>query len=243
MTIMSFEEYKSPKVIVALDYQNENDALKMAKILSPDICNLKVGLELFINCGPSIIKKLHNLDYKIFLDLKLHDINNTVSKSIGVIRNLGVWMTNVHASGGDSMMMDAVEELKKNDSNIILLGVTVLTSLNNEKFKKIGFSRDVKDQVLHMASMCHRSKLNGIVCSAKEAKIIKKSLPSDFICVCPGIRTKQNLNNDQERIMTPKEAAENGADYIVVGRPITQSNDPLGSLKRIKEEFETNVIK
>ena len=240
---MSFEDHKLSKVIVALDYQNENDALKMAKILSPDMCNLKVGLELFISCGPEIIKKLHNLNYKIFLDLKLHDINNTVLKSINAIGQLGVWMTNIHAAGGMSMMIDAVEELQKNYNDIIILGVTVLTSLDNEKFKEIGYSKEINDQVVHMASMCHKSKLNGVVCSAKEAKLIKENLPSDFICVCPGIRTKNSSNDDQERIMTPKEAAENGADYIVVGRPITQSNDPLSSLKTIKEEFENSLKK
>ena len=110
-------------------------------------------------------------------------------------------------------------------------------------FIEIGYSKEINDQVVHMASMCHRSKLNGVVCSAKEAKLIKENLPSDFICVCPGIRTKNSSNDDQERIMTPKEAAENGADYIVVGRPITQSNDPLGSLKIIKEEFENSLNK
>ena len=243
MTIMSFEEPKLPKVIVALDYRNENDALEMAKTLSPDMCNLKVGLELFINCGPSIIQKLHNLKYKIFLDLKLHDINNTVAKSISAIGKLGVWMTNIHAGGGTSMMIDAAEELRKNGYDTMLLGVTVLTSLNNQKYKEIGFLSEISEQVLHMASMCYKSKLNGVVCSAEEAKLIKDNIPSDFICVCPGIRIKDSLKDDQERIMTPKEAAESGADYIVVGRPITQSNDPLSSLKIIKDEFENNFEK
>ena len=177
MITMSSEAPLS-KVIVALDCNNENDALEIANLLDPKLCNLKIGLELFISCGPSIVKKIHNLNYKIFLDLKLHDISNTVLKSINTIGKLGIWMTNIHSSGGKKMMLNAQEELRKVQKDCLLLGVTILTSLNDKDLKEIGFQNNVNNQVLQMASLCHQSKLNGIVCSAYEAKVIKENFPS-----------------------------------------------------------------
>ena len=240
MITMSSEAPLS-KVIVALDCNNENDALEIANLLDPKLCNLKIGLELFISCGPSIVKKIHNLNYKIFLDLKLHDISNTVLKSINTIGKLGIWMTNIHSSGGKKMMLDAQEELRKVQKDCLLLGVTILTSLNDKDLKEIGFQNNVNNQVLRMASLCHQSKLNGIVCSAYEAKVIKENFPSEFICVCPGIRALDDYIDDQSRVMTPMLAAQNGADYIVVGRPITRSRDPKNTLAIFKKEFEENM--
>ena len=186
-------------------------------------------------------KKIHNLNYKIFLDLKLHDISNTVLKSINTIGKLGIWMTNIHSSGGKKMMLNAQEELRKVQKDCLLLGVTILTSLNDKDLKEIGFQNNLNNQVLQMASLCHQSKLNGIVCSANEAKVIKENLPSEFICVCPGIRALDDDIDDQSRVMTPMLAAQNGADYIVVGRPITRSRDPKNTLAIFKKEFEENM--
>ena len=238
---MSSDASSLSKVIVALDCNNENDALELANLLDPKLCNLKIGLELFISCGPSIINKIHNLHYKIFLDLKLHDISNTVLKSINAIGKLGIWMTNIHSSGGKKMMINAQKELRKVQKDSLLIGVTILTSLNDKDLNEIGCQNNVNNQVLRMASLCHESKLNGIVCSANEAKIIKENFPSEFICVCPGIRTLDDSADDQSRVTTPMLAAQSGADYIVVGRPITRSKDPKNSLEIFKKEFEENM--
>ena len=152
-------------------------------------------------------------------------------------------MTNIHSSGGKKMMLNVQEELRKVQKDCLLLGVTILTSLNDKDLKEIGFQNNVNNQVLRMASLCHQSKLNGIVCSANEAKVIKENLPSEFICVCPGIRALDDDIDDQSRVMTPMLAAQNGADFIVVGRPVTRSRDPKNTLAIFKKEFEENMRK
>jgi len=235
---MSYQSEDESKIIVALDYSNIQDALNLAKQLNPSLCKLKVGLELYISYGPSIIVELHSLGYKIFLDLKLHDIPNTVMKSCITAAELGVWMLNVHSSGGNNMMSKAMQAIIQGNYKTILLGVTVLTSMDNYELNEIGYSKNISEQVLNMAELCYKSKLNGVVCSAQESKSIKNKFASNFICVCPGIRNSDDKVNDQKRIMTPSLAAKNGADYIVVGRPITNSNDPLESLINIKKEFD-----
>ena len=235
---MSYQSEDESKIIVALDYSNIQDALNLAKQLNPSLCKLKVGLELYISYGPSIIVELHSLGYKIFLDLKLHDIPNTVMKSCITAAELGVWMLNVHSSGGKNMMSKAMQAIIQGNYKTILLGVTVLTSMDNDELHEIGYSKNISEQVLNMAELCYKSKLNGVVCSAQESKSIKNRFASNFICVCPGIRNADDKVNDQKRIMTPSSAAKNGADYIVVGRPITNSSDPLESLINIKKEFD-----
>ena len=238
---MSSNNYEIPRIIVALDYNKENKALDMAKILDPSLCILKVGLELYVSCGPKIVNALHKLGYKIFLDLKFHDIKNTVIKSSLVAADLGVWMINVHSSGGVEMMSGVANAIKENNYSTLVTGVTVLTSLDNDDIKTIGYSNNTKDQVMKMAALCYDSGLNGIVCSAHEAKNIKNELKDNFICVCPGIRRTEDNKDDQKRIMTPAMAANNGADYIVVGRPITNSKNPLESLIKIKKEFNNTL--
>jgi orotidine-5'-phosphate decarboxylase len=234
---MSSDHKKNSKIIVALDYSNKNDAISLANKLHPNLCNLKVGLQLFVSCGPEVIQDLHKLGYKIFLDLKFHDITNTVVKSCLAAAELGVWMVNIHSSGGGKMMLQTMKEMKQNNHSTLVLGVTMLTSIDENEMKEIGYKNSMEQQVLQMAEMSYRSNLNGIVCSAQESKLIKLRFPNNFLCVCPGIRSTDDCKNDQKRIMTPKMAFENGADYIVVGRPISQSDDPLEALKRIKKEF------
>lgn len=238
---MSSNNYEIPHIIVALDYNKENKALDMAKILDPSLCILKVGLELYVSCGPKIVNALHKLGYKIFLDLKFHDIKNTVIKSSLVAADLGVWMINVHSSGGVEMMSGVANTIKENNYSTLVTGVTVLTSLDNDDIKTIGYSNNTKDQVMKMAALCYDSGLNGIVCSAHEAKNIKNEIKDNFICVCPGIRRTEDNKDDQKRIMTPAMAANNRADYIVVGRPITNSKNPLKSLIKIKKEFNNTL--
>ena len=234
---MSSDHKKNSKIIVALDYSNKNDAISLANKLHPNLCNLKVGLQLFVSCGPEVIQDLHKLGYKIFLDLKFHDITNTVVKSCLAAAELGVWMVNIHSSGGGKMMLQTMKEMKQNNHSTLVLGVTMLTSIDENEMKEIGYKNSMEQQVLQMAEMSYRSNLNGIVCSAQESKLIKLRFPNNFLCVCPGIRSTDDCKNDQKRIMTPKMAFDNGADYIVVGRPISQSDDPLEALKRIKKEF------
>ena len=238
---MSSNNYEIPHIIVALDYNKENNALDIAKILDPSLCILKVGLELYVSCGPKIVNALHKLGYKVFLDLKFHDIKNTVIKSSLVAADLGVWMINVHSSGGVEMMSGVANAIKENNYSTLVTGVTILTSLDNDDIKTIGYSNNTKDQVMKMAALCYDSGLNGIVCSAHEAKNIKNELKDNFICVCPGIRRTEDNKDDQKRIMTPAMAANNGADYIVVGRPITNSKNPLKSLIKIKKEFNNTL--
>jgi len=234
---MSFEHKQNSQIIVALDYDNKKDAILLANKLDPSLCNLKVGLQLFVSCGPIIIQDLHSLGYKVFLDLKFHDITNTVVKSCLAASELGVWMLNIHSSGGSKTMRQAMKEIKNNNYKTLVLGVTMLTSLDESEMKEIGYTNSMEQQVLNMAEMSYKSNLNGIVCSAQEAKLIKSKFPNNFLCVCPGIRNADDSKNDQKRIMTPKMAFENDADYIVVGRPITESDNPLAILKSIKKEF------
>lgn len=230
-------------IIVALDYSQKSKAIDMAKKLDPSLCILKVGLELYVSCGPKIVKDLHKLGYKIFLDLKFHDITNTVIKSSLAAAELGVWMINVHSSGGIDMMSGVANAIKKNNYRTLVTGVTILTSLDDKDIKAIGYSDNTKEQVMKMAKLCYDSDLNGIVCSAEEAKAIKNKFKDNLICVCPGIRRAQDCKDDQKRIITPEMAANNGADYIVVGRPIIDSRDPLESLIKIKKEFNNSLEK
>ena len=238
---MSFDDKEESRIIVALDYNNKKDAVSMAKILRPSLCKIKIGLELFITCGPSIIEEIHSLGYKIFLDLKFHDITNTVVNSCKVAAKMGVWMINVHSSGGRKMMLSSKKELVDENYNTLVIGVTILTSMQKEDINEIGLASDIETQALNMASLCKDSNLDGVVCSAQEAKLIKSNSPENFLCICPGIRSEHEEINDQKRIMTASMAAKNCADYIVVGRPITQSNNPLESLIKIKEEFDNGL--
>tara|TARA_B100000809_G_scaffold191625_1_gene190327 strand:- start:127 stop:834 length:708 start_codon:yes stop_codon:yes gene_type:complete len=228
-------------VIVALDYDDQHLALALADRLDPTFCRLKVGKELFTAAGPSIVKNLNDRGFDIFLDLKFHDIPNTVAKAIGTAADLGVWMANVHASGGSRMMSAAKRALDSKGSEMLLIGVTVLTSMDASDLEEVGVRRNPSAQVLHLAELAKHSGLDGVVCSAQEAKLLKESLGPEFKLVTPGIRLADSAADDQRRILTPADAVALGSDYLVIGRPITQSTDPLATLLEINRSLTFDV--
>ena len=228
-------------VIVALDYDNKHSALTLADRLDPKYCRVKVGKELFTAAGPSVVKELSDRGFDVFLDLKFHDIPNTVAKALSAAADLGVWMANVHASGGSRMMSAAKQALGNSGSDMLLIGVTVLTSMDTSDLEEVGIKRTLSDQVLHLASMTKDSGLDGVVCSAQEARTLKESLGKDFKLVTPGIRLANSAADDQRRIVTPADAMALGSDYLVIGRPITQSTDPLATLLEINRSLPLDV--
>tara|TARA_B110000090_G_scaffold153103_1_gene168045 strand:- start:452 stop:1159 length:708 start_codon:yes stop_codon:yes gene_type:complete len=228
-------------VIVALDYDNKHSALTLADRLDPKYCRVKVGKELFTAAGPSVVKELSDRSFDVFLDLKFHDIPNTVAKALSAAADLGVWMANVHASGGSRMMSAAKQALGNSGSDMLLIGVTVLTSMDTSDLEEVGIKRTLSDQVLHLASMTKDSGLDGVVCSAQEARTLKESLGEDFKLVTPGIRLANSAADDQRRIVTPADAMALGSDYLVIGRPITQSADPLATLLEINRSLPLDV--
>ncbi|MFQ3353947.1 MAG: orotidine-5'-phosphate decarboxylase [Polaribacter sp.] len=228
-------------VIVALDYDNKHSALTLADRLDPKYCRVKVGKELFTAAGPAVVKELSDRSFDVFLDLKFHDIPNTVAKALSAAADLGVWMANVHASGGSRMMSAAKQALDNSGSDMLLIGVTVLTSMDTSDLEEVGIKRTLSDQVLHLASMTKDSGLDGVVCSAQEARTLKEALGEDFKLVTPGIRLANSAADDQRRIVTPADAMALGSDYLVIGRPITQSADPLATLLEINRSLPLDV--
>ncbi|MEQ3694517.1 MAG: orotidine-5'-phosphate decarboxylase [Thalassolituus sp.] len=213
-------------IVVALDFPTQEQALAMADQLDPKLCRVKVGKELFTASGPAILEQLHKRGYDVFLDLKFHDIPNTCAKAVGVAADLGVWMVNVHASGGQKMMEAARNELEKKTHKPLLIGVTVLTSMERSDLADIGLDIEPMEQVERLAKLTQASGLDGVVCSAREVALIREICGKDFLTVTPGIRPEGSDVGDQKRVMTPKQAVEAGVDYMVIGRPITQSQDP-----------------
>ena len=222
-------------IIVALDLEHDL-ALGLAKSLDPNNCRLKVGSQLFTSAGPRVIEQLSTLGFDIFLDLKFHDIPNTVAQSVKAASNLGVWMLNVHTSGGSTMMKAAKEATVGLVDPPLIIGVTMLTSLSEKDVNEIGI-QDISNQVVSLASLAKKNSLDGVVCSVNEVRRIKELLGKDFITVTPGIRSSDSLKDDQSRVSTARNAIENGSDYLVIGRPITQSDNPLKSLDSIIKEI------
>ncbi|MEZ9356310.1 orotidine-5'-phosphate decarboxylase [Vibrio breoganii] len=222
------------KVIVALDYDNKNDALNFVDRIDPASCRLKVGKEMFTLFGPEFVKQLHQKGFSVFLDLKFHDIPNTCSKAVRAAAEMGVWMVNVHAGGGERMMTASREILEPyGKDRPLLIGVTVLTSMEQSDLAGIGLDVEPKDQVLRLAHLTKNSGLDGVVCSAQEASFLKSELGKEFKLVTPGIRPAGAAVGDQKRIMTPVDAIQAGSDYLVIGRPITQATDPAKVLAEI----------
>ncbi|WP_318462441.1 orotidine-5'-phosphate decarboxylase [Photobacterium leiognathi] len=225
-----------PKVIVALDYDNQNEALAFVDRIEPGSCRLKVGKEMFTYFGPDFVRQLHDRGHSVFLDLKFHDIPNTCSKAVKAAADLGVWMVNVHASGGERMMTASREILEPyGKDRPLLIGVTVLTSMEASDLAGIGIKQEPQQQVLNLASLAKNSGLDGVVCSAQEASILKGNLGQNFKLVTPGIRPVGSEAGDQRRVMTPVEAIAAGSDYLVIGRPITQAADPALVLAEINK--------
>lgn len=237
---------KDKRLIVALDVEKKEKALHLVDALSPEVAVFKVGLELFSSCGPEIVADIRKRGCEVFLDLKFHDIPNTVGKSAAAVTGLGAFMFNIHSLGGFEMMQRAArdthhkaETLKISKPKI--LAVTVLTSMDSDALKRIGIEGNVETQVLKLAKLAREAGLDGVVASPKEASSIRSELGKDFIIVTPGIRPAEvaalGASDDQKRVSTPGDALRAGADYIVVGRPITESADPLKAAKAITKEM------
>jgi orotidine-5'-phosphate decarboxylase len=221
-------------IIVALDYDNKNDALQLIDKLDPNMCRLKIGKEMFTLFGPELVREIHNRDFDLFLDLKFHYIPNTVAKAVTAAAELGVWMTNVHASGGLAMMQAAQQALLAyGDDAPLLIAVTVLTSMNDDELKLLGINVPVAAHVKRLAALTKQAGLAGIVCSAQEATMLKATFGQEFKLITPGIRPAGSDKGDQHRVMTPAEALAAGSDYLVIGRPITKAADPLAALTAI----------
>ncbi|HSG61104.1 MAG TPA: orotidine-5'-phosphate decarboxylase [Pseudomonadales bacterium] len=223
-----------PKVIVALDYPNADAALAMADQLSPELCRVKVGKELFTVAGPQVVRALMDKGFDVFLDLKFHDIPNTVAAAVKVAAQMGVWMVNVHASGGSRMMQaarQAVDSVPGNKTHLI--AVTVLTSMSPEDLAETGIRLSPLEHVLYLAKLAKGSGMDGVVCSAQEARALREHLGDDFLLVTPGIRLPGDAAGDQRRVVTPCDALANGSSYLVMGRSITGAADPVGVLQKI----------
>ncbi len=224
------------RVIVPLDFATLADASRMAKRLAGHVAAVKIGKQLFTAEGPVAIRAMHDLGYRVFLDLKYHDIPNTVAAAVAAARAHGVWLLNVHASGGLSMMR-AAAAAAAGPGRPLVIGVTVLTSLSEEEFRAVsGASRTIEVQVKYLACEAQAAGLDGVVASPREIRAIRAACGSEFLIVTPGVRPTDAARDDQQRVMTPGEAVRAGADYLVIGRPITGAPDPVAAARRIAEE-------
>jgi len=226
-----------PKIIVALDYPDARSAQEMAARFDPAWCRVKVGKELFTAAGPALVDTLVARGFGVFLDLKFHDIPNTVASACKAAARLGVWMMNVHASGGRAMMQAACDALAGAAQRPKLIAVTVLTSMAQNDLADIGMQGRPDEAVLRLARLAQSAGLDGVVCSAQEAHALRAVCGAEFNLVTPGIRPSDGAQDDQYRVMTPRAAVEAGADYLVIGRPITQAADPVAMLQRIQREI------
>lgn len=220
------------RIIVALDFDTAEQALELLDCVDPDLCRVKIGKQLFTACGPSLVKDVAALGFDVFLDLKFHDIPNTVAGAVRVAADMGVWMVNVHASGGLVMMKKAREALEGfGTERPLLIGVTVLTSLTKQDLEQIGVQANPEEQVSRLAFLSRDAGLDGVVCSAAETHLLRTQLPADFCLVTPGIRRPQDASGDQKRVVGPAEAIQNGSSYLVIGRPITRADSPALALQ------------
>ena len=225
-------------VVVALDFENKAKALNLVSQLDPTLCRLKVGKEMFTHFGPALVLELQQRQFEVFLDLKFHDIPNTVAKAVKAAADLGVWMVNVHASGGSRMMSAARESLVSYGTDKPhLIAVTVLTSMEQGDLAELGISLTPQQQVVKLAALTQQAGLDGVVCSAQEATLLKQQFGKDFMLVTPGIRPASSAPDDQRRVMTPVQALHAGVDYMVIGRPITKAAQPLDALHAIVQEL------
>ncbi len=227
----------APRVIVALDFADEADMLGLVDRLEPSRCRLKVGKELFTRLGPDAVRQLQARGFEVFLDLKFHDIPNTVAAACLAAADLGVWMVNVHCSGGPRMISAARAALREHPAPPLLIGVTVLTSMDADDLDAIGCPGDPQGRVVRLATLGQGAGLDGVVCSPREAAAVRAACGGDFVLVTPGVRARDAETGDQKRVMTPREALDAGADYLVIGRPVTRAADPLAALAGIEGEL------
>lgn len=224
-------------LIIALDYPSLDAALCMADQLDPARCRVKVGKELFTRSGPAVLEALHGRGFEVFLDLKFHDIPNTVASAVQAAAEQGVWMVNVHASGGRRMMEAAIQRLSQHGLTTHLIAVTVLTSMQADDLADVGIQSSLAEHVERLAQLAKQSGLHGVVCSAQESAQIKALCGESFLKVTPGIRPSFAAANDQQRIMTPSQAMQAGSTHLVIGRPVTQAIDPMAALEAIETEL------
>ena len=235
---MLIVEKSASKIIVALDYADSNEALLLVNRLRPDLCKVKVGKELFTAAGPAFVSELVDRGFDVFLDLKFHDIPNTVAKACQAAAALGVWMLNLHCLGGSRMLEAAMEGLEAQAQRPLVIGVTVLTSMTQEELAAVGVADSLEEEVSRLARIAKLTGLDGVVCSAREVAVLRQQLGNDFLLVTPGIRPASTKSeDDQRRVMTPKDALAAGSSYLVIGRPITQAEDPLLALAQIQESL------
>lgn len=230
---MRLANAQDAKIVIALDFADAKPALEFVQQIDPKLCRVKVGKELFTAAGPQLIEQLVKRDFSVFLDLKFHDIPNTVAKACEAASRLGVWMLNVHASGGLAMMQAAREGVNKSGHDPLLIAVTVLTSMAEAELAQVGVQGTLLDHVKRLALLTQQAGLDGVVCSAQEASMLRAACGPDFCLVTPGIRPADAAKDDQTRIVTPTQALSLGASYLVIGRPITQATNPLQALEQI----------
>lgn len=226
------------QIIIALDFPAEKPCLDFLHNIDPKRCRVKIGKELFTRGGPNLVREIHKLGYDVFLDLKFHDIPNTVAGALRAAADLGVWMVNVHASGGE-VMLNASREALNFSGAPLLIAVTVLTSMGAEDLTQIAIQNSPEHQVQLLAELTVNSGLDGVVCSAKETDLLRTQCPADFKLVTPGIRPSGDSLDDQKRVVTPRSALAQGSDFLVIGRPITQANNPAEKLESIIQEIES----
>lgn len=227
----------SSPLIIALDHASLDAALPLVDQLDPRRCRLKVGKELFVRSGPQALRTLHQRGFDVFLDLKFHDIPNTVAAAVHAAADHGVWMVNVHASGGRQMMQAARDVLVQNGLATHLIAVTVLTSMDDAALFETGVTRTAGEQALHLAELARESGMAGVVCSAREAGDVAKQCGNAFLRVTPGIRPAFAQRDDQSRVMTPLEAMQVGSTHLVIGRPVTRADEPMAALAAIEQEL------
>jgi orotidine-5'-phosphate decarboxylase len=230
---MRLANAQDAKIVIALDFADAKPALEFVQQIDPKLCRVKVGKELFTAAGPQLIEQLVKRDFSVFLDLKFHDIPNTVAKACEAASRLGLWMLNVHASGGLAMMQAAREGVNKSGHDPLLIAVTVLTSMAEAELAEVGVQGTLLDHVKRLALLTQQAGLDGVVCSAQEASMLRAACGPDFCLVTPGIRPADAAKDDQTRIVTPTQALSLGASYLVIGRPITQAANPLQALEQI----------
>ena len=229
----------SRPLVVALDYADAHSALKLLDSLDPSLCRVKIGKEMFTRYGPEIVRQVAGYGFEIFLDLKFHDIPNTVAGAVASAADLGVWMVNVHASGGRAMMEAAAKALERRSTKLI--AVTVLTSMSSADLNETGVPDSAESQVIRLAGLTSECGLDGVVCSAKEIELLRQQHGSEFLLVTPGIRPAGDQAGDQKRTETPATAIAKGSSYLVIGRPITQALDPGAKLRDIYSEIHGKI--